>query len=57
MVEIILARQMGVFTKNITKAQATMMSGIAVKTMFLYYFKVLSARFNSDATKAEASAL
>ena len=54
-VVIILARQMGVFTKNKTKAQTIIMIGMAVKTMFLYSFKVASVRSSSEATKATAS--
>ena len=45
---IILARQIGAFVKKSTTAQTAIMMGIAVKTMFLYSFKVASARSNSE---------
>ena len=57
MVVITLARHMGVLTNSIINAQAMIMSGMAVKTTFVYSFNVLSVRSISDATKAKASVL
>ena len=56
MVVIMLARQMGVLTNKMTRAQAMIINGITLKTT-LYSFKVLSTRAVSDSTKAEASLL
>ena len=47
-VVMLIARHVGVLTKNRISAKAIMITGIAVKTTVLYSFKVPSTRSISD---------
>ena len=57
MVVIMLARQMGLSMKIMTREHAVIINGIILKTMVLYSFEDFSVRAISDSTKAEASLL